>query len=422
MEPKPVLLKLLQEQDPARHAAAEALMLLGDPGLPAITEMLADPDWLVRGVAAESLGENNSSVAVPNLLAALGDPQPEVRRAAAWALSKIGQQALIAPMVVPGLFEVLYSEDPAVREAAIMALGPIKHADVPNALLWALGDPDQGVREAAADALGNLGRETIDVLVGALNHEHPGVRAAITMALVKIARHYSKADLATPALIERLRDYDPEVRRIAAEALGQIEDPDATAALCERLWDEVPEVRKISAWALGQIEDPEALPTLLEALADPAIEVQEAVVEALGKLEEMDAVPSLLRMLGHPKKSVRRACARALGQIGVKHHDKSRETLVALVHALGDPDPVTRRMAVRAIGEIGEKIGGKHFDAEIGTELVRMLTDPDVEVRKNAASAIGNIGIPEAVRALADLLRAPSEVQVEDPEINRDLY
>src|SRR5689334_5614891 len=173
MEPKPVLLKQLQEQDPARHAAAEALMLMGDAALPAFTEALVDPDWMVRGVAAEALGEMGSTSAIDHLIASLADPQAEVRRAAAWALAQIGRQALTAQRVVAALFAVLESTDPLVREAAITALGPLKHADVPNALLWALGDPDAPVREAAADAVSRLGKETIQVLIDALDHEHP---------------------------------------------------------------------------------------------------------------------------------------------------------------------------------------------------------------------------------------------------------
>ena len=176
MEPKPVLLKQLQEQDPARHAAAEALMLLGDAALRAVVQSLSDPDWLVRGVAAEALGEMNSSQAVAPLITMLSDRKAEVRRAAAWALAQIGKQAMVAPKVVTGLFEVLQGPDAHAREAGITALGAIKHPDVPNALLWALGDPEAPVREAAADALGRLGKETMDVLIGALPHEDPGVR------------------------------------------------------------------------------------------------------------------------------------------------------------------------------------------------------------------------------------------------------
>lgn len=411
MEPKPVLLKQLQEQDSARHAAAEALMLMGDAALSAFIDGLVDPDWMVRGVAAEALGEMGSTSAIDHLVAALGDPQAEVRRAAAWALAQVGKQAMSAARVVGALFAVLESGDPLVREAAITALGSIKHADVPNALLWALGDPEAPVREVAADAVGRLGKETIQVLIDALDNEYPAIRAAVATAVAKIAKQYSKADAATPALIKRLSDYDADVRRIAAEALGQIEDPDATEALCERLWDEVPEVRKMVAWALGQIEDPDALPSLLQALGDPVPDVQEAVIEALGKLVELDAVPYLMQMLGHNSQSVRRASARALGQIGGKHPDSSQDILAGLLHALGDPDAVVRRMAARSMGEIGEKVGDKNLSADIASGLLHALVDTDLEVRKNAAAALGLIGHHEAVGGLFTLFRTEGKVR-----------
>jgi HEAT repeat protein len=367
----------------------------------------------VRGVAAEALGEMTSSTAVPHLLAVLADSQADVRRAAAWALAQIGNKSFGAQTVLPGLFEALQSPDTPTREAGVMALGPIKHNDVPNALLWALGDGEASVREAAAEALSRLGKETMEILIEALDHEHAGVRASVALALAKIAKQYNKADAATPALIARLNDYDPDVRRIATEALGQIEDPDATAALTDRLWDDVPEIRRMAAWALGQIEDPEALPALMQALGDQVIDVQEAAVEALGKLEHLDAVPSLLEMLGHQNPTIRRACARALGLIGVKHPDRSsRDILVGLLHILSDPDPVARRIATRAMGEIGAKVGDDRLSGGISEKLMEALTDPDMEVRKNAASALGEIGHHAAVEGLTTLLRTPADQPV----------
>ena len=39
-----------------------------------------------------------------------------------------------------------------------------------------------------------------------------------------------------PALLERLKDEDRDVRRSAADALGRIGSPEAVPALLERLW------------------------------------------------------------------------------------------------------------------------------------------------------------------------------------------
>jgi hypothetical protein len=58
------------------------------------------------------------------------------------------------------------------------------------------------------------------------------------------------------------------VRQAAAEALGQIGDPQATPALIQALQDEEWWVRRAAARALGQIGDPQATPALIQALRD----------------------------------------------------------------------------------------------------------------------------------------------------------
>jgi HEAT repeat protein len=314
--------------------------------------------------------------------------------------------------VVPGLFHALDSPDARVRETAVMALGPIKHADVPNALLWALGDDEAAVREAAADALGRLGKETLETLIGALGHEQPSVRAAVALALAKIAKGYGRADQATPALIERLGDYDATVRRIAAEALGQIEDPDATAALVERLWDDHAEVRRMAAWALGQTEDPDGMEGLIHALGDPDESVREAAAGALGKLDEPPklfeggAVAALLDVLAGPwGEAPRRAAAQALAQIGVRHAETGIASLPGLCAALADPDAGLRRLAARALGEAGGKLDESVPKGEAVAALAGALRDPDAEVRQNAASALGALGDAGAVGGLVAVLR-----------------
>ncbi|MBV8879117.1 MAG: HEAT repeat domain-containing protein, partial [Planctomycetaceae bacterium] len=93
----PALTKLLKDADgDARIAAAEALLKIA-PGQPAeaalaaLSEALQDPSLLLRLRSAEALGGRGAQAksVLPLLRAALQDPEPEVRQAAAAAIQKI---------------------------------------------------------------------------------------------------------------------------------------------------------------------------------------------------------------------------------------------------------------------------------------------------------------------------------------------
>jgi HEAT repeat protein len=80
---------------------------------------------------------------------------------------RIGAMALIEELVkehsselrasVPGIIELLQHENPTIRGDAASALGIIKDTVAEHALQESLKDGNPGVREAAMDALMNLG-------------------------------------------------------------------------------------------------------------------------------------------------------------------------------------------------------------------------------------------------------------------------
>jgi hypothetical protein len=105
--------------------------------------------------AIGSFGPDAAS-AVNQLAQALSDPDPDVRSAAAWALSQIGAPGAAA---LPALEKSLADSNARVRSLSAVALqsfGPKAFAAVP-ALIEALHDPIPYVRAPAADALGSIG-------------------------------------------------------------------------------------------------------------------------------------------------------------------------------------------------------------------------------------------------------------------------
>ncbi len=69
-------------------------------------------------------------------------------------------------------------------------------------------------------------------------------------------------------LITALNDGSPEVRRSAAEALGETEDVKAVDPLIQALQDEDQDVRQNAALALGMIGDTRAMAPLIQASKD----------------------------------------------------------------------------------------------------------------------------------------------------------
>jgi HEAT repeat protein len=119
------LVEQLKGTDEARRGrAATELITIGEPAVPALVELLRDPDPRYRRAAASTLWGLGlkGKAAVPQLADALSDPDPEVRGAAALALHAMGREARAA---VPALIAAIRDQDRNVRVWAIKSLGAI---------------------------------------------------------------------------------------------------------------------------------------------------------------------------------------------------------------------------------------------------------------------------------------------------------
>jgi HEAT repeat protein len=86
-----------------------------------------------------------------------------------------------------------------------------------------------------------------------------------------------------------LGDPVPEVVRIAANALGKIQDPRAVDALIQALKN--PRARNSAAWNLGKVGDSRAVEPLVEAMKDQDQEFRKWAAEALAKITSRAAAP-----------------------------------------------------------------------------------------------------------------------------------
>src|SRR5262249_32084490 len=149
--------------------------------------------------------------------------------ASAAALGKLGDAAKRS---VPALLEALKDRDPSPRRAAAEALGQLGREDgVLPALLAAVGDPDAGVGRAAEAAVvqgGKLGPGAATDRRRLLGSERAAARASAAGALGGLGP--DAAGEAVEPLRKALKDRAVRVRTRAAQALGSF-GPAAKAAL-----------------------------------------------------------------------------------------------------------------------------------------------------------------------------------------------
>jgi HEAT repeat protein len=187
----PLVEKLTDHSPRVRRDAADALVNIGSPAVPALITALHDPDRNLRWYAASVLGDlgTEAAPAVPALTSALHDEDSEVRLYAILALGNLGMAAKSA---VPALITALKDADPYVRIYAptvLRKLGVAAKVAVP-ALISALKDPNGRVRLNAAYALGAMGTEAADAvpdLIATLNDEQLYVRFGAVKGLGGIA-------------------------------------------------------------------------------------------------------------------------------------------------------------------------------------------------------------------------------------------
>ena len=196
------------------------------------------------------------------------------------------------------------------------------------------------------------------------------------------------------ALIERLTDTHPSVRRAAAQSLGNLRARRAVSALIGALSDKSREVRSAAAGALGNIEDSKAIPALVKVMGDESAEVREQAINALSRFEGEVPVAPMIAALSDSKADIRARAADILGNSG----DKS--AIQPLAKLLKDPSADVRREALQSLG--------RFQDPSVGPAIMGALTDEQAEVRAAAVQALQEAHTVLSEGTVVKLLADPS--------------
>ncbi len=404
-----------------------------EPRVSELMKQLGSSDRPSQVEAIDLLGRRGEAAkeAVPKLTELLGDRSPLVRAHAAQALGSIGAPA---KTVTEKLVALVGDDDKHVRRAAVRALGHIRPEPETTMPLFVkmMTEADPSVRLHAMNAVAELGADAVPFLVKAVEDDE----AAYWSCLV-ISEIGAGAEKAVPALVERLKDRRPEVRREAMLALAAIGKASAPAApqlarLLDRPVDRVP-----ATYTIGMIgKVPENAEKKIEENARSDDELLAGVsMWALAKLHPDDkemvrkAVERLVAGLKNDEERVRRAAAQALVDLDPAPEiarpilakamdDASPEALDAMMDAPAGLGGKAVPRLIKALeveqsrgraAAIIERIGPAAKEAV--PALIRSLTDKNPRTRSEVLLALGAIG-PDAAAATSAISRL-----LEDPEI-----
>ena len=327
------LADLLQNRD-ARVRRGALMCAPADPAsIPLLVPLMQDRDAEVRAAACQALGRCREVSAIPALVEHFGRGTPPESVAAAEALGSMPGQSLIAlapyleeeakvlpaleileaarsPLFPDKIVELLDAVQAPVRRAALRVLVNHDEVDAEEQLVRKLQDLDESVRIEAVEllvrngstravpalaallvvsdelryhairALGRLRAETAAAQLERLFPRATGhERLEIVAALIRIG-----APGLLPFLKSRLKDAEPEVRRVAADGLARVATASELPLLVQLAEDADWSIRNHAGWGLGRLSLPQGRDALLALVRDTEPVVARTARAALAKL------------------------------------------------------------------------------------------------------------------------------------------
>ena len=339
---------------------------------------------------------------------------PPVRRAAVLALKHIGSSARSL------LLAALGDPDADVRASALRAIGSFAPKDWTEVLELSyrlLSDPSEFVRLEAVETVKCCAHdhkcEAVSALTARLNDENAAVRSATISALLVLLPEANHAFL---SILRCLTDADEHVRTVAGIASHYLtptsqDRESAIEMLLQLLADRsVSEDARCDAIsAIGRLgADPLLVSSkLAPCIGDPSATIRFHVAGALRETHSMDegVQKLLLKHLNDTDPRVRLTCAQALGVV----HAPAQDALLARLSVEADFE--CRFWAAWALARINP------HSSEAVLVLIQALTYTNPQVRLSAAETLGQLGT-SGFGALSALEKALDD---EDHELRREV-
>ena len=308
---------LKDESNAVKHQFVDFLEEIGNPGTAALIAMLQDPSKRVREEAVEALGEigeherkagRNYDAAAIGLAGALTDDSEDVYGEAIAELGDVRPTSSESlAFVVPALIAAQTKGSSSTRDDVLDVLGQIgeyleengQSTDtIRDALIVGLNDNSRKVRTNAIDELSDIqaaSTETFAALIGTLSDDSKTIRARAEDVLIKLGRGH--AVTITPLLADALTDtQSASARGHVVDVLGEIGEDlikngnsgeIVVKQLLIALQDTDADVRRNAADELGEMpaKSPDAITALNLALEDNSKSVRNAAKKAIRRIE-----------------------------------------------------------------------------------------------------------------------------------------
>lgn len=279
-----MVLELVRNDAPEQRRVG--LLALGSVAESGDVELLgeaatdADPEVRLMAIdATPDPADNDRAFHV--LVAALHDPDEQVRISATSRLGSINRPDAVAPLTAAASDPV-----PGIRARVAYAFGQLGSAAATPALLRLLDDPDRHVRDQARDALGSVGGPAaVDALLAQAADQDPRLRAQAAKALAKAAGSDPRV---TPRLMLMTRDKEAAVRAATLSGLATVNDNSSRWAsrVAELANDPDPTVRQRVAVVARHLAPNEVSDILHHLADDPEATVRQVATTQLDRLPQ----------------------------------------------------------------------------------------------------------------------------------------
>lgn len=205
------------------------------------------------------------------------------------------------------------------------------------------------------------------------------------------------------AIVERLKDGDPDIRGAAVDVLGKI-GGDKVAKVVDPLLQD-PAAQDSAQSAMTKVGAP-AVPYLVKHLDSPDVAFRQKIVTMLGQIASPGSVPELSRLaMDKTQPSIRRVALTALAGAVLTNYNNAQKAADDAAKAAKDPK--AKPADVQKAREAATKAASDFAQTRPAEPaLVDALKNPedDSEARTQAALALGRTAGPAAITALVGAL------------------
>ena len=210
---------------------------------------------------------------------ALVDTNPVARVNAIEVIATTGQFQFM-----PNVQRLLQDEFTPVRFAAALAVGDMRYSQARNSLIPLLKDTDVNVIIAASYAMGRLGStEYFQVVRKAITNNDPTVRANAAFLLGKTG---DKGALDLLKSAQEDKSSDDKVRFQVLEARARLGDEEVLQKLWAIVYSAFADDRIMGIRAMGLLGTSKAREIIITKLDDTVLEVRLVAAEQLGRLQD----------------------------------------------------------------------------------------------------------------------------------------